>query len=241
MNRPLIMANHGCESSRGRASFSRLVNAVRRESRDVEVHDAFVDVQSPSVAEVLAQTVGPRTVVPLMLSRDQPLESEVLAPARADPDITVSPAIGPDWVLAEIGVQRLFEAGARSDDAIVLAAAAVSTPRAVADIGKAARFLSAVWGGPVHVGLLGGPDTGLADAIDIARAHGHRTHGHRPGRVVVSSYLLQRGAPHDQLLAAGADLVTEPLLDDGAPDPRLVSLVVARGLTRSPESDFAGS
>ena len=69
------------------------------------------------------------------------------------------PPLGPDWVLAEIGVQRLVEAGARSHDTIVLAADIATDGRAVADIGKAARLLSAVWGGRVHVGTLGGPDT----------------------------------------------------------------------------------
>jgi len=33
------------------------------------------------------------------------------------------------------------------------------------------------------------------------------------------------------VLAAGADVVTAPLLDDGAPDPRLVDLVRGRYLS----------
>lgn len=122
-------------------------------------------------------------------------------------------------------MRRLFEAGARSDDTIVLAADVVATDdRAVADVGKAARLLSAVWGGRVHVGTLGGTDPALADALDVARAYGRR--------VVVSTYLLTPGSVHDDIVAAGADVVTGPLLDGGPPDPRIVSLVLARARAR---------
>ena len=107
------------------------------------------------------------------------------------PAVTVTAPLGPDWTLAEIGVRRLFEAGARSDDTIVLAADAADD-RAVADVGKAARLLSAVWGGRVHVGTLGGPDTPLGDAVDVARAYSRR--------VVVSSYVLTPGAVHDSMV-----------------------------------------
>ena len=55
----------------------------------------------------------------------------------------------------------------------------------------------------------------------------------RPGRrIVVASYLLAPGHFHDRVLASGADDVTDPLLDDGPPDRRLVELVVRRYLDR---------
>ena len=73
----------------------------------------------------------------------------------------------------------------------MLAADRASDDRAVSDIGKAARLLSAVWGGRVHVGSLGGPDTPLADAVDVARAYGRR--------VVVSTYVLTPGAVYDAI------------------------------------------
>lgn len=237
MNRRVVLAAHGSASGSGRAAFARLVNAVRREARELEVVDAFVDVEHPTVADVLAETCGPRTVVPLLLSADAPLRTAVGAPARLDPRVSVTPPLGPDWVLAEIGVQRLIEAGARSDDSIVLAAGRITDTAAVADLGKAARFLSAVWGGRVHLGLLdgpeGGPDLGIGDAIDIARAYGKR--------VVVSTHLLTEGRAHEQIAAAGADVVTAPLLNTGPPDPRLVALVVARARSRASSPDFADS
>jgi sirohydrochlorin ferrochelatase len=224
VNRRLILCAHGSEAPKGRAAFSGLVNAVRREAQELDVVDAFVDVQQPRIAEVVGETAGPRAVVPLMLVYDRPVGVDIVQASHLDPDVAVTAPLGPDWVLAEIGVRRLFEAGARSDDTIVLAADTATDDRAVSDVGKAARLLSAVWGGRVHVGTLGGPDTPLTDAVDVACAYGRR--------VVVSSYVLTPGAVHDQMIAAGADVVTAPLLDGGPPDPRLVSLVCARARSR---------
>jgi sirohydrochlorin ferrochelatase len=224
VNRSLILCAHGSPDTRGRVALAGLVNAVRREAPGLEVVDAFVDVQDPSIDEVVAATSGPRAVVPLMLTRGRSVSVDMVQATRPDPLATVTLPIGPDWVLAEVGVRRLVEAGARADDTIVLAADVASDERAVADIGKAARLLSAVWGGRVHVGALGGPDNPLADAVDVARAYGRR--------VVVSTYLLCPGKERDEIARAGADLVTEPLLDSGPPDPRLAGLVLARAGSR---------
>jgi sirohydrochlorin ferrochelatase len=232
MNRTLILCAHGSEAPRARAAFAGLVNAVRREAQDLDIVDAFVDVQVPRIAEVVGETAGPRAVVPLMLAYDRPVSVDIVQASHLDPAVTVTAPLGPDWVLAEMGVRRLFEAGARSDDTIVLAADTATDDRAVADVGKAARLLSAVWGGRVHVGTLGGPDAHLSDAVDVARAYGRR--------VVVSSCVLTPGAVHDQMVASGADVVTAPMLDGGPPDPRLVSLVLARARSRGEWTSVGG-
>jgi sirohydrochlorin ferrochelatase len=231
VNRTLILCAHGSEAPQGRAALAGLVNAVRREAQDLDIVDAFVDVQVPDVAAVVKETAGPRCVVPLMLAYDRPVSIDIVRASHLDPAVTVTSPLGPDWVLAEIGVRRLFEAGARPDDTIVLAADTATDDRAVSDVGKAARLLSAVWGGRVHVGTLGGPDTPLADAVDVARAYGRR--------VVVSSYLLTPGTVHERMIEAGADVVTAPLLDGGPPDVRLVSLVLDRARSRSAWSAVA--
>lgn len=215
----LVLAAHGSRSRRARAAFARFVNAVRH-ATNAEVHDAFLDVEEPSVAEVVGSINGPRIVVPMTLFEDASIAA-MLGSVGVDPLVTIEPALGPDWVLAEVMAQRLFEAGARPEDSILLAAGEVTDPRGVADVGQAARLLSGVWGGRVHIGTLGGPDTGLSDAVDIARAYG--------GRVVVASYVLTGGDVHDVFGRAGADHVTVPLLDtSGPPDPRLVGLTVKR-------------
>jgi sirohydrochlorin ferrochelatase len=236
VNRTLILAAHGSQGPRGRAALAGLVNATRREAQDLDIVDAFVDVQRPSVDEVVEETAGPRAIVPLMLAYDRPVSVDIVRASHLDPSVSVTAPLGPDWVLAEIGVRRLFEAGARSTDTIVLAADATTDQRALGDISKAARLLSAVWGGRVHIGTLGGEDTPLADAVDVARAYGRR--------VVVSTYLLTPGTAHDAIAAAGADVVTAPLLDGGPPDGRLVSLVLARARARgdwAPAGDPGGT
>lgn len=220
MTRSLLLCAHGPQSTRGRAALAGLVNAVRREAHDLDVMDAYVDLQEPSIVSTVEATSGPRALVPLMLAYDRSVSVDIVRASHLDPSVTVTPPLGPDWVLAEVGVRRLFEAGARSNDTIVLAADTTTDERALADVAKAARLLSAVWGGRVHVGALGGPDTALVEAVDVARAYGHR--------VVVSSYLLTAGTAHDAMRECGADVVTDPLLDNNPPDPRLVSLVMAR-------------
>lgn len=224
MNRSLILCAQGSPDARGRAALAGLVNAVRREATDLDVVDAYVDGQDPSIDEVVAATAGPRTIVPLMMTADRPVRVDIFRASQLDPLAVIAPPLGPDWVLAEVGVRRLFEAGARATDTIVLAADTASDDRAVSDIGKAARLLSAVWGGRVHVGSLGGPDTPLVEAVDVARAYGRR--------VVVSTYVLTPGAVWDEIADGGADVVTEPLIDNGPPDPRLVSLVLDRARLR---------
>jgi hypothetical protein len=50
---------------------------------------------------------------------------------------------------------------------------------------------------------------------------------------VVSTYVLTPGAVWDEIADGGADVVTEPLLDSGPPDPRLVGLVLDRARSRT--------
>ncbi|MGZ5402363.1 MAG: sirohydrochlorin chelatase, partial [Aeromicrobium sp.] len=168
-------------------------------------------------------------IIPLLLSSGDHVSVDIARASDLDPMVSAVPPLGPDWILAEIGVGRLFEVGAGPDDTIVLASAESASRQALEDVSKAARLLSAVWGGRVHVGSIGGGDTPIAEAVDIARAYGRR--------VVVSTYLLAPGDFYDRLQGCGADVITAPLLDGGRPDPRLVSLVLAR--SRSQTSELA--
>lgn len=214
------MCGHGTTSHAGRSALSHLVSAVRRQARGYEVVDAFVDVQHPLLPDVVAETSGPGVIVPLLLGHDDEAASMLAAVAGSDEQVRVARSIGPDWVLAEIGVRRLIEAGAGPGDSIVLVAPHVDGPRALEDVSSAARLLSAVWGGPVHVGVVEGRGTPVDQALDIARAH-HR-------RVVVALYDLVSGERAARIGRLGADVVTAPLLGAEAPDPRLVSLALSR-------------
>lgn len=228
MSETLIACSHGTAHPDGRAAVSGLVQAIRREAHHREVVSAYVDVQEPSIDEVVRSTSGRRIILPLFLSSGYHVNTDIVRASGVDSMVNAVPALGPDWVLAEIGVRRLFEAGAGPDDTIVLASAGSTDKRALGDVSKAARLLSAVWGGRVHVGSIGGGDTPIGEAVDIARAYGHR--------VVVSTYLLAPGTFDDRLQDCGADVITAPILDGGIPDSRLVNLILAR--SRSLTSEF---
>jgi hypothetical protein len=199
----------------GRAALSILVNAVRHDAPSVDVHDLPADQLHPD-----EEWPPIRVAVPLALTAGTDVADDLATARRHDPTMRIAPALGPDWSLAEICVQRLIEAGARKDDTIVLGVAGSHDDAAINGYSRSAQLLSAVWGGPVHLGSIDGCDTPLADAVDIARAYGRR--------VVVASYLLTPGRHADLLRHCGADLVTAPLLDGGPADQRLVSLVITR-------------
>lgn len=225
MRRTLILCAHGTDDRRGAAMLGGLANAVRREAGDLVIAEACVSGEGPTIGQVVQATSGPRSIVPLFPLTDEEGREAILDAAEGQPMVTVGAPIGPDWVLAEVGVRRLMEAGARPGDEIVLAADRVTDRQAVDDTAQAARLLSAVWGGRVHVGSIGGQDVDLAEAVDVARAYGRR--------VVIAPYLMAPCAGLDEIKAAGADLVTEPLLDAHAPDRRLVALILARTASRA--------
>lgn len=229
MHRHLILAAHGSESRAGRAAMTKFVTAVRRATRNT-VHEAFLDVEEPLIDEVVTNLRGPRSVIPLVLLSET-TRASLTAEVRQDPLVTVAPALGPDWAIAEVLVQRLIEAGAVNTDTIVLATDVIADDKAVREVGRAAQLLSAVWGGPVHVGALGGIETPLETAIDIARAHGKR--------VVLAAYALTEGAVWEAFCRSDADVVTAPMLGDGPTDPRLVHLVFER--VASVESGVVGA
>jgi sirohydrochlorin ferrochelatase len=211
----LLACSSGTADQIERAALSVLVNAVRRDAPSVDVHDVPVDQLHPDDSWPPV-----RVAVPLTLTAGTDVSAALAIAKRNDESIRIAAPLGPDWTLAELCVQRLIEAGARKDDTIVLAVTGSYDDTAIAGFSRAARLVSAVWGGPVHIGSVGGRDTPLTDALDIARAYGRR--------VVVATYLLTDGHFADMVRHCGADLVTAPLLDGAVPDQRLVSLVLAR-------------
>jgi len=198
-----------------RAAFGAFVKALRHAAPALEVRDVPIDHLPTDAA-----ASHPRVAVPLSLTNHGQVAHAVAAECERDPDLLPARALGPDWVLAEVCVRRLVDAGAHQRDTIVMGVVGSDDPAVIADYSRAAQFLSAVWGGPVHLGSITGRDTPLSEAIDIARAYGRR--------VVVSSYLLAPGPAAHELRECGADLVTAPILDGTVPDRRLVDLVMER-------------
>ncbi|SIN69797.1 sirohydrochlorin chelatase [Agromyces cerinus] len=223
----LVGISHGTASSDGQAAVQRLIAAVEESvAESVEVRLGHVDVQQPDVAATLASLppATPAVVVPLLLSAGYHVHVDLRREieAVADRRVRLAAALGPDDRLVEVLRRRLVEAGTTRDDLVVLAVAGSSDVRAVDDCRDMGERLAAALGAPVTVGFLSAAEPRLADAIAAVRADG----GGR--RVVAASYLLAPGYFQDLAAAAGADLLTEPLLTPGDAPNELVDVVLDR-------------
>jgi len=225
----LVGCAHGTRSTSGRRAVAELLVAVGDARPDLDVEPAFVDVQPPSVAEVVARLAGSGracVVVPLLLSAGFHVRTDVADAVRSAAGAVAAPALGPDPRLVEMLRDRLQSAGAVAGDGVVLAAAGSSEPRAGADVELMRSALAARWTGPVVAGFGASATPTVAEAVTALRDGGSR-------RVAVASYLLAPGHFHDRLDRAGADVVAAPLLDgldglDGPVDVRLVEIVLDR-------------
>jgi sirohydrochlorin ferrochelatase len=216
----LVGCSHGTDSADGRASVRGLLAGVRAARPDLDVREAFVDVQQPRVGDVVRHAVagaGAAVVVPLLLSVGYHVRVDISAAAAGPASVAATP-LGPDTRLVRILLDRLHAAGAEPHDAIVLAAAGSTDSQGTATVLHVAEALRSAWGGdPVTVGFGAGAFPRVPEAVAAARATG-------AGRVVLASYHLAPGYFHDRLHLAGADIVTGPL----APDERLVEIVIDR-------------
>lgn len=222
----LVGCSHGTADPAGRAAVESILAGVRLARPDLDVRQAFVDVQLPEVADVVRDAVGgsvgdagAAVVVPLLLSAGYHVHVDI-AEAVEGVRARAAGALGPDTRLVAILVDRLREAGVGEGDAVVLAAAGSSDVRAVQAVEVVAEDLRRAWPqGPVTVGYGSAARPSVPEAVASARQDGRR--------VAVAAYLLAPGYFHDRLLEAGADLVTAPL----APDDRLVDVVLDRYAT----------
>lgn len=220
MSRPvLVLCAHGTANSQGQQVLSTLHAMVRDARPDVHVELAFVDVQSPSVVEVVAECAAAAAevvVVPVLLATGFHVQVDIAEAVAPFDNARSAAPLGPDPVLAQLLLDRLDAAGLAADDVVVLAAAGSSRPEARQAPEQAAADLSTRLGRAVTVGYGASAEPTVPEAVRAARLD-HQ-------RVVLASYLLAPGHFHDKLHQAGADVVTDPI---GA-DPRLVELVLRR-------------
>jgi sirohydrochlorin ferrochelatase len=212
----LVLVAHGTRHADGVQTIAELAAAVS--ARVGPVRTAFVDVLGPNPAEVLAGVAGPAIVVPAFLASGYHVHTDL--PARiaesGHQSATVTSALGPDPVLAEVMRARLIEAGWRPGDPVVMAAAGSSDAVARRELFCAAAMLAQSVG-EVHLGYVATGAPRVADVVGVLRAAGSR-------RVFIASYLLAPGLFHRRLLDYGATGVAAPL----GVHPGLVDLVAAR-------------
>ncbi|GGO76404.1 sirohydrochlorin chelatase [Nonomuraea cavernae] len=231
MTPALVLAAHGTRSEAGERTLSDLAGAVRAVRPRQRVELAYLEISRPLLADVLSATPGravlgstvcavpgPVVVVPLLLTGGYHVHADlpgVIAEHR--PDALVAPPLGPHRLLTTALARGLARAGLRSTDAVVLGAAGSSNPSALADVRAAAHRLAVRLARPVTAAFASAGAPSLEEALERVRQG-------PAGRVAVASYLLAPGFFHDRLVAAGADLVSEPL---GA-DPDVAALVWRR-------------
>jgi sirohydrochlorin ferrochelatase len=189
------------------------------------VRIGYVDVRGPTVTDAVADLRGAgldgAVVVPAFLAAGYhvrtDLPAQLAACGAAPARFPVTPAVGPDPLLARAARDRLAEAGWRYGDAVVLAAAGSSDAAALAEVRAAGRMLAAEVGRKVRVGFVATSEPKVDALVADLRAAGER-------RIAVASWLLAPGLFHTRLATAGADVVAAPL---GA-HPDVVAAVVAR-------------
>jgi sirohydrochlorin ferrochelatase len=215
----LVGCSHGTDSGRGRAAIGSILDGAARARPDIVVREAFVDVQTPTVADVVASagTAGRVVVVvPLLLSIGFHVRVDIAAAVK-DRRAVATPPLGPDPRLVQVLTDRLAQAGLAPGDAVVLAAVGSTDPEAAVAVDAVRLELARRLGRAVTVGFGAGAGPRVPEAVAAARAAGAT-------RVVIASYLLAPGHFHDRVLEAGADVVSEPL----APDDRIVQIVLDR-------------
>jgi len=221
----LILCAHGTRDPAGQASVEAMAEAVRARL-GVDVRLAYVDVQEPSIDEVVLgiperEDGVAAVVVPYLLAGGYHVHVDIADAVRTRPDVVTAPALGPHPRLIAIVRDRIAAAAVHPTATLVLAPAGSSDSRSQADTERTLDQLRLAWDGPVRVGYAAGIEPTVAQAVAAARANGEYE---EDSDVAVVSYLLSPGFFQDRLGEAGADHVTAPL----APDERLVDIIADR-------------
>ncbi|GAB3158490.1 hypothetical protein GCM10027059_03330 [Myceligenerans halotolerans] len=173
----LVGTSHGTDDDAGRAAVRALLDGVRAARPGLDVREAFVDVQTPEVGEVLAGAVtdaGAAVVVPLLLSTGYHVRHDIAqaVATRGDAAVAAEP-LGPDLRLVDLLADRLAEiddgAGLRTDDVVVLAAAGSSVPAAAVAVEEVAAGLAGRLGRPVTPSYGAGAEPRVPAAVAAAR------------------------------------------------------------------------
>lgn len=258
MSAVLVGTSHGTDDPAGQAAVRALLDGVRAARPELDVREAFVDVQQPEVEDVLAGAVrdaGSAVVVPLLLSTGYHVRHDIAqavaavnASGAGTPGERVAVAaepLGPHPLLVDILADRYAAAEAahgpfRPDDAVVLAAAGSSVAAAATAVEEVTSALAQRLGRPVTPSYGAGAEPRVPAAVAAARAAAGATPGASgttgaagtsAPRVIVVSYLLAPGYFLDRVLEAGADVVTDPVAGPARAekaDPRLVQVVLDR-------------
>jgi sirohydrochlorin ferrochelatase len=215
MRTPVLLAvAHGTRTPAGQAQTRELLAAVGRRRPGLAVALSYVDVQIPRLADAVGRLGAPAVAVPLLLASGYHVRVDI--PAGLDgADAVASRPLGPDPLLVDLLCRGILAAGPA--DAVVLAAAGSTDPRARAEVHGVAQAVVTATSRPVRVGYAAAGEPRVPDVVAALRRAGAQ-------RVVIAAYLLVDGVFYRSLLRAGVDAVTAPL----ATHPAVADLVLRR-------------
>ncbi|WP_394939830.1 sirohydrochlorin chelatase [Psychromicrobium sp. YIM B11713] len=223
MKQPILIAcSHGTDDPQARTEVAQLRRRIAELRPALEVREAYVDVQSPALPEVLSRLPEgvPAVVVPLLLSVGYHVEVDIAQAVATRPLTRAAAPLGPDSRLAELLARRVAAVmDSEADWGVVFAAAGSSKASAAVAIEEMAGQLRALLPCPVRVGYGAGAEPRVPAAVQLLR---QQLPEH--AKVAVASYLLAPGYFHRLLSQAGADQLAAPLL----PDPVLAQIALDR-------------
>lgn len=206
----MIACAHGTNNAGGQARINALRAEIAAMRPGLTVLEAYVDVQSPALPDVVAGLApGVRAVVvPLLLTVGYHVQVDIAEAVASRPLAVAAAPLGPDPRLAKLLDERLGKLPARWG--VVLAAAGSSRPEAAEQVEVLAADLAIRRPERIMAAYGAGARPSVAEAVAALRASG-------AAGVAVASYLLAPGYFHDQLSLSGADLVADPLLPAALP------------------------
>lgn len=184
----LVIAAHGTRLAAGQQACRSLVERVRGRLPEVRVLDCYVELDSPTIAEAVAEALARdadrhAVVVPLMIGTGGHVREDVpegIAAARAlvEGSVTYTPHLGPDPRLRAAVRQRIASAAGEwtaAETSVVFLGRGCSVPEANADHVRLGRLLVEEGGyGDLVSGFIQVSAPDLAGALDRAYAHGGR-------------------------------------------------------------------
>ena len=173
----VLATSHGTDSVAGREAIALIREQVRSlldqrtDGVEYRVHEAYVDVESPSVDDAAATLPKdePCVIVPILLSTGFHTQVDLRRAARASgiERIVIAESLGPDSRLARLARTRLEEAGWTPENGSVVVQGAAGSSRADgrADMERAAELLSEALGTQVQHGFIASIDPKFHEVV----------------------------------------------------------------------------
>jgi sirohydrochlorin ferrochelatase len=249
----VILTSHGTDDAVGATLIRGLVAAVAEALPEHRVLEAFVDVQEPSLEQVLGSELaenlsGQVLVVPLLLGTGYHVRKDMADAIRSavdeypSADIRLSPALNNEPEVLQLLVRRVLEVCAEpsANDLIVLATAGSSDAEAVERVKELHQDFALLLAevapkAQSELGFLSAADPRLKDLVPKLKFKNPRKN------VVVATHLLAPGFFFGLANKAGAHSVAQPLLASNEPAAaELVALVVRRVRSLAEPSNALG-